>query len=70
MKAIDLKFESVSEMIDWLIKNEGKELFDFYGRRWKYENYSFYYSDLLDKEYEKDKLECLHLFKTDFQSIN
>jgi hypothetical protein len=45
--------------------NEHLEICDFYGRRWKYENYTFYFKDIgRDDEYERG-LDCLHLFGTE-----
>ena len=34
------------EMVDWLMNNEGIIIADNYGRRWKYENRTFYFGDI------------------------
>jgi len=44
------------EMID----NEGVVFFDKYGRRWKYENFNFWFSDIGNVEFIKG-LKCIHL---------
>lgn len=63
-----LYFESAKEMICWLIDNEGREIIDSYGRRWKYEKYSFYFKDISIAAEWKEGVFCLHLFKTYLQS--
>lgn len=59
-----IEFKSPKEMVNWLMDNQGVELADGYGRRWKYEGYSFYFKDIgmLD-EYERG-IDCLHLYAT------
>ena len=57
-----IEFQSVKEMINWLIDNEGSVLFDDYGRRWLYKNYKFRFGNI-NEPFEM-KLDCLHLFKT------
>lgn len=57
-------FESVKEMVNWLLDNEGKILSDSYGRKWKYENYKFYCKDIGTNDTFKEGLYYLHLFKT------
>ena len=37
----EIKFNTVQEMVIWLIENQGKELADGYGRMWKYEKFKF-----------------------------
>lgn len=61
-----INFNSVKEMVSWLIDNEGKILFDYYGRRWKYFNFNFNYSDLGENDFELTKIDCLHLYQTGF----
>ena len=61
-----LKFESVKEMVNWLLDNEGVILNDCYGRRWFYEEYNFRYEDISGYGFDLCKIDCLHLFKTDF----
>lgn len=58
-------FQSPKEMVNWLMDNEGQELSDYYGRKWKYANYKFHFKDIgtFDK-FEENKIPCLHLFKT------
>lgn len=59
-----IEFNSVKSFIVWLLDNENFEVFDNYGRRWKYESYNFYFKDIgADDVYVKG-LECLHLFGT------
>ena len=58
------EFKKPQEFVMWLMNNEGKEICDAYGRKWKYEKYSFYFKDIgLNDVFEKG-LECLHLFGT------
>jgi len=65
MNTLEEYFSSPKEMINWLMDNEGKELSDYYGRRWKYENYSFSFKDIGKHDtWEIDTAKCLHLFKT------
>jgi len=54
---------SVEEFIVDLIKNEGSTFADAYGRKWKYNHFSFYHKDIGDKEWS-DGLFCLHLYGT------
>lgn len=68
-KKVELpKFESVKEMVNWLIINEYSTLFDYYGRAWKYADYEFRFRDL-GCEFEKG-IKCLHLFGTEFYTEN
>ena len=60
----EIKFNSVKEMVNWLLDNESKELLDAYGRKWKYENYQFYFKDIGTFDDFKEELQCLHLFRT------
>jgi len=58
------QFKSPLELVTWLMVNEGKELGDGYGRRWKYEKFQFYYKDIAtNAEYQKE-LSHLHLYNT------
>lgn len=64
MKTNLIEFKTSQEFIMWLMNNEGKEICDSWGRRWKYEKYSFYFKDIgLNDVYEKG-IECLHLYQT------
>jgi len=65
MNTLEENFSSPKEMINWLMDNEGKELSDYYGRKWKYEDYSFSFKDIgTDEKWQEDVISCLHLFKT------
>jgi len=65
MENIELKFKSAKEMVDWLMDNEGREIFDMYGRKWLYNKYTFFFKNIGESdEYEPHKLNCLHLFGT------
>ena len=57
-------FKTAKEMVNWMMDNEGEELSDGYGRKWKYQDFKFYYKFLgIDKKY-KEGIRCLHLFET------
>jgi len=57
-------FKSPLELVTWLMENEGKELFDGYGRQWKYFKYQFWFKDIpTNAEYQKE-LSHLHLYNT------
>lgn len=60
----ELEFKSPQEFILWLMDNEGKEICDCYGRKWKYEDYSFFFKDICKTDVYFRGVECLHLFKT------
>ena len=65
MNTLEENFSSPKEMINWLMDNEGKELSDYYGRKWKYSNYSFFFKDIGDSDvFIEDTIPCLHLFGT------
>jgi len=75
MKEIHIEFKSVKELVNWLIDNENIELFDHYGRVWKYHNLSFYFKDNqiisfadidIGEEDFKEGIEYLHLYLTLF----
>lgn len=55
-------FKTPKEMVNWLMDNEGLELGDGYGRRWKYEDWEFHFKDI-NGEYT-NKVDCLHLYGT------
>jgi len=59
-----IKFNSVREFVNWLIDNEGKVLYDAYGRHWKYERYTFRFKDISTPIF-KDGLHCVHLYGTE-----
>ena len=56
-------FDTPQQMVNWLMENEGLELGDGFGRRWKYENYKFYFQDI-SKDTYSEKVSCLHLYRT------
>jgi hypothetical protein len=59
-----VEFKTAKEMVDWLIDNEGKQLADGYGRRWRYEKFIFYFKNIgTDDKYEEG-VSCLHLYRT------
>ena len=65
MNILEEYFSSPKEMINWLMDNEGKELSDNYGRKWKYEDYAFLFKDIgVYDKWEYGVVSCLHLFKT------
>ena len=57
------KFDTPQQMVNWLMENEGLELGDEYGRKWKYLNYEFYFRDIGTHSEYVEKISCLHLFK-------
>ena len=64
MKENEIRFASAKGMVCWLIDNEGDELADGYGRKWKYESNKFYFKDIgLHDEYQEG-VRCLHLYGT------
>ena len=62
-----IKFETPNQMVNWLMDNEGKQLDDEYGRKWKYVNYSFYFRDIGRLSKYKEGIRCLHLNKEPFK---
>lgn len=64
-----ITFNSVKEMVNWLIDNEGVVLHDFYGRRWIYDKFSFRYSDIGETMFLEDNLGCMHLYRTGFKYL-
>lgn len=63
------RFKTPNEMVNWLMDNQGIELGDVYGRRWKYENFKFYFRDIgVNSEY-KEGVKCLHLYSSDIRII-
>lgn len=64
-----IEFKTAKEMVIWLMDNPETELSDKHGRRWKYENFNFYFKDIgTNKKYEAG-INCLHLFETHIQVI-
>lgn len=59
-----IEFKSAKEMVNWLMDNEGRELADRYGRRWKYINFEFFFKDIGTRNVYKEGIRCLHLHKT------
>jgi len=64
MEQKEQEFKTAKEMINWLIDNQGIELADGYGRRWKYENFNFYFKDIGRNDTYKEGISCLHLYGT------
>ena len=64
-----MMFKTPNEMVNWLMHNEGKQLADGYGRKWKYEDYKFYYMDVGTYSEYKEGIRCLHLHKTSIEVI-
>tara|TARA_R110000803_G_scaffold23069_5_gene56886 strand:- start:15652 stop:15855 length:204 start_codon:yes stop_codon:yes gene_type:complete len=58
------EFKTAKEMVNWLMENDGKQLADGYGRRWKYEKFSFYFKDIGTKDKYEEGISCLHLYGT------
>ena len=65
IKIMRLEFKSVKEMVNWLIDNEEKHLYDMYGRRWMYSINSFYFKDIGADSIFIDGLFCTHLYGTE-----
>ncbi len=59
-----IEFKTAKEMVNWLMDNQGTELADGYGRRWKYENFNFYFKDIGTNDKYKEGISCLHLYGT------
>lgn len=59
-----MNFKTANQMVNWLMSNEGKQLADGYGRRWKYENFTFYFKDIGTLDKYEEKINCLHLYAT------
>lgn len=59
-----IEFKTAKEMINWLMDNQGTELADGYGRRWKYEKFNFYFKDIGTNEKYEEGISCLHLYGT------
>jgi len=60
-----IQFDSVKDFVGWLIDNAGYEVLDYYGRRWKYEDYNFYFKDIGHNDRYEKGIDCLHLYGTD-----
>lgn len=63
------EFKTAKEMVNWLMDNEGKQLADGYGRKWKYESFKFYFKDIGTNDKYKQGISCLHLYGTLFGVI-
>lgn len=59
-----IEFKNPKEMVNWLMDNEGLELFDNYGRRWTYIKSQFFFKDIGTFDSFDEGLSCLHLFGT------
>jgi len=60
-----MRYSSVKEFVNDMLDNEGILFCDNYGRRWKYENYQFYFQDIAESKFNADNISCLHLFGTE-----
>lgn len=54
-------FYSISEMVNYLIDNEGKVLVDGYGRKWMFKESRFWFKNIDELDF-KEGTKCLHLF--------
>ena len=59
-----IEFKTAKEMVNWLMDNEGEELSDGYGRKWKYYRFGFYFKDIGTYDEYRETIICLHLYKT------
>lgn len=64
-----ISFETVQDFVVWLITNPKKEIADGYGRKWKYDNFKFYFTDITDDKYHEG-IKCLHLYQTPLYVIS
>ena len=64
-----IEFKTVKEMVNWLMDNQGTELSDGYGRRWKYEKFNFYFKDIGTNDKYKKGISCLHLYGTPIEIV-
>ena len=62
-----IEFKNVKEMICWLVDNEGRAIYDTYGRAWKYINLTFMFKDLGGDF--KEGIHCLHLYGTELYTV-
>lgn len=61
-------FKSPLEMVTFLMNTrEKEELVDSYGRRWKYNNYKFYFKDIGRNSKFREGIDCLHLYGTNIK---
>ena len=58
-----MTYMNVKEFVNNMLDNSGVIFKDNYGRRWKYERYKFYFSDIGEIGFTENKLSCLHLFR-------
>lgn len=65
-----MKFGSAKEMMIWLIMHEGEQLGDEDGRRWKYENFEFYFKDFSDGHEWQLGVLGMQLFGTDIYKVH
>lgn len=65
---MEIRFDTVQELLNFLITNDDRELADNYGRKWKYRKFKFYFQDITDNEY-KEGIKCLHLYQTQLRII-
>ena len=65
-----LRFKSANQMIAWMMENEGSQIVDSYGRIWSYQDYTFWFKDIgLNAEFQKNHVDCLHLYGTDLHTF-
>ena len=64
------EFKSAKDFVCSLMDNEGKIFFDYYGREWKYEKFTFTFKDIGCDSKHKDGLRCIHLFGTFIEMLD
>jgi len=55
------KYNSAKEFIVDLMDNEGTTFTDVFGRRWLYDDYEFWFSDVGEEAFVAE-ISCLHLY--------
>jgi len=53
-----------------MMDNEGKLFFDYYGREWKYEKFTFTFKDVGCDSKHEEGLKCLHLYSTFIEMLD
>ena len=62
------KYNSINEFVADLVNNDSVEFHDSYGRRWKFEDSCFWFSDLGQEEF-KEGLFASHLYGTEIRAV-
>ena len=62
------KYNSINEFVADLVNNDSVEFHDSYGRRWKFEDSCFWFSDLGQEEF-KEGLFATHLYGTEIRAV-